>query len=49
MLPEEIIGKKMLPSHMIMDNIFFYGECESLGIFLWMEKKWTFQYITDRV
>ena len=21
----------MLPSHMIMDNIFFYGECEIIG------------------
>lgn len=29
--PEQIAGKKMLPSFMIMDNIFFYGECEIIG------------------
>ncbi|MBQ4116438.1 MAG: hypothetical protein IJD37_03570, partial [Clostridia bacterium] len=29
--PQQLIGKKMLPSQMIMDNIFFYGECEIIG------------------
>ena len=29
--PNDLIGKKMLPSHMIMDNIFYYGECEIIG------------------
>jgi hypothetical protein len=29
--PEQLAEKKMLPSHMIMDNIFFYGECEIIG------------------
>lgn len=29
--PEELSGKMMLPSQMIMDNIFYYGECEIIG------------------
>ncbi len=29
--PECLAEKKMLPSQMIMDNIFFYGECEIIG------------------
>lgn len=29
--PEQLLGKKMLPSQMIMDNIFYYGECEIIG------------------
>ena len=29
--PEMLRGKRMLPSQMIMDNIFYYGECEIIG------------------
>ena len=29
--PEQLIRLKMLPSQMIMDNIFYYGECEIIG------------------
>ena len=29
--PEALRGRKMLPSQMIMDNIFYYGECEIIG------------------
>ncbi len=29
--PEELVGKKMMPAHMIMDNVFYYGECEIIG------------------
>ncbi len=29
--PEQLVRLKMLPSQMIMDNIFFYGECEIIG------------------
>ena len=29
--PSQLVGKKTLPSQMIMDNIFFYGECEIIG------------------
>ncbi|MBQ8146007.1 MAG: immunity 26/phosphotriesterase HocA family protein [Clostridia bacterium] len=29
--PEELLSKKMLPSQMIMDNIFYYGECDIIG------------------
>lgn len=28
---EDLLGRKMLTSQMIMDNIFFYGECERIG------------------
>ena len=31
MSPEQLVGRKMQPSHMIMDNIFYYGECEIIG------------------
>ncbi len=31
MKPEQLVGKKMLPSQMIMDNIFYYGECKIIG------------------
>ena len=29
--PEQLLGRKCLPSQMIMDNIFYYGECEVIG------------------
>jgi len=29
--PEELVGKKMMPAHMVMDNVFYYGECEIIG------------------
>lgn len=29
--PEQLVRLKMLPSQMVMDNIFFYGECEIIG------------------
>lgn len=29
--PEQLVRLKMLPSQMIMDNIFYYGECEIIG------------------
>ena len=29
--PEQLVYLKMLPSQMIMDNIFYYGECEIVG------------------
>lgn len=29
--PEQLLPLKMLPSQMIMDNIFYYGECEIIG------------------
>ena len=29
--PEHLVKLKMLPSQMIMDNIFFYGECKVIG------------------
>ena len=29
--PEMLRGKRMLPSLMIMDNVFYYGECEIIG------------------
>ena len=29
--PERLVGLKMLPSQMIMDNIFYYGECKIIG------------------
>ncbi|MBQ7828838.1 MAG: immunity 26/phosphotriesterase HocA family protein [Clostridia bacterium] len=29
--PDQLVGYKMLPSQMIMDNIFYYGECEIIG------------------
>ena len=29
--PESLVNLKMLPSQMIMDNIFYYGECEIIG------------------
>lgn len=29
--PEQLVGLKRLPSHMIMDNVFYYGECEIIG------------------
>ncbi len=29
--PEHLVTLKMLPSQMIMDNIFYYGECEVIG------------------
>ena len=29
--PEQLVDQKMLPAQMIMDNIFFYGECEIIG------------------
>lgn len=29
--PEQLVDLKRLPSHMIMDNIFYYGECEIIG------------------
>jgi hypothetical protein len=29
--PEQLVHLKMLPSQMIMDNIFYYGECEIIG------------------
>ena len=29
--PEYLVNLKMLPSQMIMDNIFYYGECEIIG------------------
>ena len=28
---EELLSKKTLPSQMIMDNIFYYGECKVIG------------------
>jgi len=31
MTPEQLSEIKLLPSQMIMDNIFFYGECEIIG------------------
>jgi hypothetical protein len=31
MSPEQLVDQKMLPAQMIMDNIFFYGECEIIG------------------
>ena len=29
--PEELVCMKMLPAQMIMDNIFYFGECEIIG------------------
>jgi hypothetical protein len=29
--PEQLVHLKTLPSQMIMDNIFYYGECEIIG------------------
>lgn len=29
--PSAIVDLKMLPSQMVMDNIFYYGECEIIG------------------
>ena len=29
--PEQLVGLPMLPPQMIMDNIFFYGECPIIG------------------
>ena len=29
--PEQLLSKKTLPSQVIMDNIFYYGECEVIG------------------
>lgn len=29
--PEHLVHLKMLPSQMIMDNIFYYGECKIIG------------------
>lgn len=29
--PTQLLGLPMLPSHMIMDNIFYYGECSIIG------------------
>ena len=29
--PEQLVQLKMLPSQMIMDDIFYYGECEIIG------------------
>ena len=29
--PEHLVHLQMLPSQMIMDNIFYYGECEIIG------------------
>lgn len=29
--PNQLVDLKMLPSQMIMDNIFYYGECEIIG------------------
>lgn len=29
--PEQLVNLKMLPSQMIMDNIFYYGECVIIG------------------
>ena len=29
--PDRLVGKMMLPSQMIMDNAFYYGECEIIG------------------
>ena len=29
--PDDLRGLKMLPSQMIMDNIFYYGECKIIG------------------
>ncbi len=29
--PERLVNLKMLPSQMIMDNIFYYGECKIIG------------------
>jgi hypothetical protein len=29
--PDQLFKLKMLPSQMIMDNIFYYGECEIIG------------------
>ena len=29
--PAELVNYKMLPSQMIMDNCFYYGECEIIG------------------
>jgi hypothetical protein len=29
--PEQLVGLPMLPPQMIMDNIFFYGECPVIG------------------
>ena len=29
--PASLVNLKMLPSQMIMDNIFYYGECEIIG------------------
>ena len=31
MTPEQLVNLKRLPSHIIMDNIFYYGECEIIG------------------
>ena len=31
MTPSDLVGKMTLPSHMVMDNIFYYGECEIIG------------------
>lgn len=29
--PEQLVNLKMLPAQMIMDNIFYYGECKIIG------------------
>ena len=29
--PKQLVNLQMLPSQMIMDNIFYYGECEIIG------------------
>ena len=29
--PEQLVNLQMLPSQIIMDNIFYYGECEIIG------------------
>ncbi len=29
--PDQLVHLKMLPSQMVMDNIFYYGECEIIG------------------
>ena len=31
LMPEQLVDLKMLPSQLIMDNIFYYGECEIIG------------------
>lgn len=31
LIPSQLVGMKTLPSQMIMDNIFFYGDCEIIG------------------